>query len=149
MTVLIKNGTLIDPKNNIKEKFDISLDGKTIKEISKKIKETDDNGERIFKYIIDAKGMIVAPGFVDVYPNFCDPGMTTKEDLKTGSRASVKGGFTHVILGVDNVPSAGEVNVIEYIHKYAGLMPVNIFTTASLRCGRQLDEYSDIVFLNG
>ena len=148
MNVLIKNGTLIDPKNNIKEKLDIVLEDKRVKQIAKKIKEVDENGERIFKHVIDAKGMIVAPGFVDVYPNFCDPGVTTKEDLKTGSLASVKGGFTYVVLGVDNVPSTGEVNVIEYIRKYASIMPVNIYTTASLKYGRQLDDISDLNFLS-
>ena len=147
MTVLIKNGTLIDPKNNINEKFDIILEDNKVKEISKGIKE-DKNGENVFNHIIDAKGMIIAPGFVDVYANFCDPGVTTKEDLKSGSLASAKGGFTTVILGVDNVPSTGEVNVIEYIHKYSNIMPVNIFTTSSLRYGRQLDELSDLTFLS-
>ena len=147
MTVLIKNGTLIDPKNNINEKLDIILEDNKVKEISKGIKE-DKNGENVFNHIIDAKGMIIAPGFVDVYANFCDPGVTTKEDLKSGSLASAKGGFTTVILGVDNVPSTGEVNVIEYIHKYSNIMPVNIFTTSSLRYGRQLDELSDLTFLS-
>ena len=147
MTVLIKNGTLIDPKNNINEKLDIILEDNKVKEISKGIKE-DKNGENVFNHIIDAKGMIIAPGFVDVYANFCDPGVTTKEDLKSGSLASAKGGFTTVILGVDNVPSTGEVNVIEYIHKYSSIMPVNIYTTSSLRYGRQLDEFSDLTFLS-
>ena len=147
MTVLIKNGTLIDPKNNISEKLDIVLEDNKVKEISKGIKE-DKNGEKVFNHVIDAKGMIVSPGFVDVYANFCDPGVTTKEDLKSGSLASAKGGFTTVILGVDNVPSTGEVNVIEYIHKYSSIMPVNIYTTSSLRYGRQLDELSDLTFLS-
>lgn len=147
MTVLIKNGTLIDPKNNINEKLDIILEDNKIKEIRKGIKE-DKTEANIFNHVIDAKGMIISPGFVDVYANFCDPGVTTKEDLKSGSLASVKGGFTTVILGVDNVPSTGEVNVIEYIHKYSSIMPVNMYTTSSLRYGRQLDELSDLTFLS-
>ena len=147
MTVLIKNGTLIDPKNNINEKLDIVLEDKKVKEIGKNIRE-DSVGYNKFNHVIDAKGMIISPGFIDVYANFCDPGVTTKEDLKSGSLSSVKGGFTTIILGVDNVPSTGEVNVIEYIHKYSSIMPVNIFTTSSLRYGKQLDEYSDLTFLS-
>ena len=147
MTVLIKNGTLIDPKNGINEKLDIVLEDNKVKEIKKGIKE-DKDGEKQYNHIIDAKGLIISPGFVDVYANFCDPGVTTKEDLKSGSLASAKGGFTTVILGVDNVPSTGEVNVIEYIHKYSNIMPVNIYTTSSLRYGRQLDELSDLTFLS-
>ena len=148
MNVLIKNGTLIDPKNNINEKIDIILEDKCVKKISKNIKEVDASGNRLYTHVIDAKGMIISPGFVDVYANFCDPGVTTKEDLKSGSLASAKGGITTVILGVDNVPSTGEVNVIEYIHKYSSIMPVNIYTTSSLRYGRQLDEFSDLTFLS-
>ena len=147
MTVLIKNGTLIDPKNNINEKLDIVLEDKKVKEIGKNIRE-DSVGYNKFNHVIDAKGMIISPGFIDVYANFCDPGVTTKEDLKSGSLSSVKGGFTTIILGVDNVPSTGEVNVIEYIHKYSSIMPVNIFTTSSLRYGKQLDEFSDLTFLS-
>ena len=80
MRALIKNGTVIDPINSIKEKRDVLIEDNKIISVKKSIKEE-------AKYIIDAKGMIVAPGFVDLHANFCDPGATDREDLKTGSLA--------------------------------------------------------------
>ena len=63
MKVLIKNGTIIDPINSIKEKRDVLLEKSIVKGVSKKITENAD-------YVIDAKGMIVSPGFVDLHSNF-------------------------------------------------------------------------------
>lgn len=141
MKVLIKNGIVVDPINSIKEKIDILIEKNIIKGVSKKITETVD-------YVIDAKGMIVSPGFVDLHPNFCDPGATDREDLKSGSFSAAKGGITHVILGVDNKPAPSECNVIDYIKRYADIMPVNIYTSASITLDRTGEEIADINFLH-
>ena len=140
MKVLIKNGTIIDPINSIKEKRDVLLEKNIVKGVSKKITENAD-------YVIDAKGMIVSPGFVDLHPNFCDPGATDREDLKSGSFSAAKGGITHVILGVDNKPAPSECNVIDYIKRYADIMPVNIYTCAAITLDRTGEEIADLNFL--
>ena len=140
MKALIKNGMLIDPINSVKEKKDILIENGLVKEIKKKISEE-------ANYVIDAKGMIVSPGFVDLHANFCDPGATDREDLKSGSLSAAKGGFTHVVLGVDNKPAPSECNVIDYIIKYASIMPVNIYASAAISEDRLGFEASDINFL--
>lgn len=140
MRVLIKNGLVIDPANSIKEKEDILIENGLVKEIKKNIKVDVD-------YTVDASGMIVSPGFVDLHTNFCDPGVTVREDLKSGSLSAAKGGFTHVVLGTDNKPSPSECNVIEYIKKYANIMPINIYPSAAITDDRQGIEVSDINFL--
>lgn len=140
MKVLIKNGTVIDPINSIKEKRDILLEKNIIKGVSKKVTESAD-------YVIDAKGLIVSPGFVDLHPNFCDPGATDREDLKSGSFSAAKGGITHVVLGVDNKPSPSECNVIDYIKRYSDIMPINIYTSAAITLDRAGEEIADINFL--
>ena len=119
MKVLITNGTIIDPMNSIKDKMDVLIENNLIKAVEKKITYQAD-------YVIDAKGLIVSPGFVDLHPNFCDPGATDREDLKSGSFSAAKGGITHVVLGVDNKPAPSECNVIDYIIRYAGIMPTNL-----------------------
>ena len=119
MKALIKNGFVIDPINSVKEKKDILIENGIVTSVKKSIKEE-------AKYVIDAKGMIVSPGFVDLHANFCDPGATDREDLKTGSLAAAKGGYTHVVLGTDNKPAPSESNVIDYIVKYAKIMLVNL-----------------------
>lgn len=140
MKVLIKNGQVIDSKNKRNEKLDILLvDGK-ISKISKSISVNSD-------YEIDAKGMIVSPGFVDLHANFCDPGATNREDLKSGSIAAAKGGYTHVVLGVDNKPAPSESNVIDYINKYKEIMPTNLYPSAAVTIDRNGEDAADISFL--
>lgn len=140
MKVLITNGTIIDPMNSIKDKMDVLIENNLIKAVEKKITDQAD-------YVIDAKGLIVSPGFIDLHPNFCDPGATDREDLKSGSFSAAKGGITHVVLGVDNKPAPSECNVIDYIIRYASIMPTNIYTSAAITEDRAGEEVSDINFL--
>ena len=140
MKALIKNGLVIDPVNKIKEKRDVLIENQKIVEVKKSISDE-------ANYVIDAKGLIVAPGFVDLHANFCDPGATDREDLKTGSLAAAKGGFTHVVLGTDNKPAPSESNVIDYINKYRTIMPINIYTSAALTLDRAGLELADLNFL--
>lgn len=140
MKALIKNGFVIDPINSIKERKDILIENGVVTSVKKSIKEE-------AKYVIDAKGMIVSPGFVDLHANFCDPGATDREDLKTGSLAAAKGGYTHVVLGTDNKPAPSESNVIDYIVKYAKIMLVNLYASSAVSVDRQGYEVADINFL--
>ncbi|MBQ2205030.1 MAG: hypothetical protein II411_03965, partial [Lachnospiraceae bacterium] len=140
MKALIKNGLVIDPSNSIKDKLDILIENDKVSEIKKGI-SCDVN------YEIDAKGYIVSPGFVDLHPNFCDPGATDREDLKSGSLSAAKGGITHVVLGVDNKPAPSESNVIDYINKYSKIMPINIYPSAAVTEDRQGLNIADISFL--
>ena len=141
MRVLIKNGLLIDPKNKIKEKLDVLIVDKLIKNISKNITEEVD-------HIIDADGFIVSPGFVDIHANFCDPGVTSREDLKSGSISAAKGGYTHVILGTENKPAPSECNVIDYIVKYSNIMPINLYPSGAVTEDRAGEDLADLQFLS-
>lgn len=141
MKVLIKNGNIIDPANGRKEKGSVLIENGKIAKIDKKITEE-------AEHVIDADGLIVSPGFVDLHANFCDPGVTSREDLKTGSLSAAKGGYTHVVLGTDNKPSPSECNVIEYIKKYASIMPVNIYPSAAVTEDRAGEDIADINFLH-
>ena len=140
MVALIKNGLIIDPVNSVKEKKDILIENSIIKTIKRNISIESNN-------IIDAKGMIVSPGFVDLHANFCDPGATDREDLKSGSLSAAKGGYTHVVLGTDNKPAPSECNVLDYITRYASIMPINLYTSATITIDRLGLEASDINFL--
>ena len=140
MKAVIKNGLVIDPVNNINEKRDILIENQKVVSIKKGIKEE-------ASYEIDAKGLIVAPGFVDLHANFCDPGATDREDLKSGSLAAAKGGYTHIVLGTDNKPSPSESNVIDYINNYKTIMPVNIYPSGAVSADRQGNDIADISFL--
>ena len=100
MTTVIKNGTVYQNGHLIKA--DVLIDGQKIKAIG-----TDLEGEET----IDASGMIVSPGLVDVHVHYRDPGQTYKEDIKTGSQAAARGGFTTVgaMPNVTPVPNTAEL----------------------------------------
>ena len=107
--ILIKNGRVIDPKNNIDEKLDIIIKDERIY----KIGHFQDNGE--YEKIIDAEGKIVSPGLIDVHVHFRDPGLTYKEDIFTGAEAAAKGGFTTVICMANTNPIVDNEETLKYI----------------------------------
>lgn len=88
MKKLIKNAHIVDKDRN--EFSDILIENGNIIEVSKNIEPTSD------MQIIDVNNKIVMPSFVDLHVHFRDPGLTYKEDLKTGSMAALKGGYTTV-----------------------------------------------------
>ena len=90
--LLIKNGYMIDPKSGMEGNYDIlSEDGRITK-----IAECIDAPEGC--EVIDAEGLTVGPGLVDVHVHFRDPGFTSKEDIITGANAAKAGGFTTVVM---------------------------------------------------
>ena len=96
--ILIKNARVMDPESGFDQVTDILLDGKRIRQIGK----VDDVSG--IEQVIDASGMIAAPGLIDVHVHFRDPGFTYKEDLQTGSAAAAAGGFTFTILCIVERP---------------------------------------------
>ena len=91
MKILIKNGHVIDPANNINEVLDIYINNGKIQDVGKNLaKEL----EGLDIQIIDATDMVVAPGLVDMHVHLREPGQEYKEDIESGTRSAAKGGFT-------------------------------------------------------
>lgn len=126
--VLIKNGKLINPATNFEGIVDISIQDGLIKEISPSISSD------YFEYddIIDAKGMIVSPGLIDIHSHFRDPGFTQKEDLVSGAHAAAAGGYTTVILMANTNPKIDSIESLAYIQEKAKDCPINILQEAAL-----------------
>jgi dihydroorotase len=87
--ILIKNGRIIDPSRNLDEEGDLLMEGGVISRTGGSI---DADGAET----IDARGLVVAPGFVDMHVHLREPGREDEETIATGTRAAVKGGFTSV-----------------------------------------------------
>ena len=126
--VLIKNGKLINPATNFEGIVDISIQDGLIKEISPSISSD------YFEYddIIDAKGLIVSPGLIDIHSHFRDPGFTQKEDLVSGAHAAAAGGYTTVILMANTNPKIDSIESLAYIQEKAKDCPINILQEAAL-----------------
>ena len=100
--LLIKNGRVMDPKSGLDQVCDVLVqDGKIVK-IAPEIKE--EGAE-----IIDATGLVVAPGLVDIHVHFREPGQTHKEDIHTGALAAAAGGFTTVVMMANTSPTISDL----------------------------------------
>lgn len=97
MALLIKNGRLIDPKSKRDEVVDVLIEADKISKIGSNL--TVENAE-----IIDATGLVVAPGLIDVHVHFREPGQTHKETIHSGAKAAAAGGFTTVVMMANTKP---------------------------------------------
>lgn len=113
MKILIKNGHVIDPSQDIDGSKDILISGGKIQGIFPKGKSP-----RADK-TIDASGCIVIPGLVDMHTHLREPGYEYKETIKTGTMAAVKGGFTTVCCMPNTEPINDTISVTEFIIRRA------------------------------
>ncbi|HTR18673.1 MAG TPA: dihydroorotase [Candidatus Paceibacterota bacterium] len=109
-TLLIRGGHVIDPKNGIDGQNDVFVRDGKIAAIGKKLKEKADRE-------IDAKGLVVTPGLIDLHVHFREPGREDKETLETGSKAALAGGITAALAMPNSTPVADNQTVIEFILK--------------------------------
>jgi dihydroorotase len=130
MKTLICKGEVIDPANGLdREVLDLLIVNGKIACISKDI--TTDNAN-----VIDATGLIIVPGLIDMHVHLREPGQEHKETIQTGTRAAVKGGFTSVLAMANTNPVADSPQVINYVRTCAKeLGVVNVFTVGSVTIG--------------
>jgi dihydroorotase len=135
-TILIKNGTLLDPARSFEGKADLLLrDGK--------IAAVGDNLGRADR-VIDARDCYVAPGLIDLHVHFREPGDEEEETIASGSAAAVAGGFTSVCCMPNTRPPLDNEGQVEFILReservgLANVYPVGAITKA--REGKELAE---------
>lgn len=136
--ILVKNGRVIDPRRGIDEIRDIVLDGGIIK----KIGTFDRTGE--YDRIIEAEGLAVAPGLVDVHVHFRDPGLTYKEDIHTGAKAAARGGFTTVVCMANTKPPIDNVNTLKYVLEEGRKTGIHVLAAATVTKGMKGEELVDM-----
>lgn len=136
--ILIKNGRIIDPKTKRDDVLDLVIDGEKIADIGKYRRS--DGYERI----IEAAGYVVAPGFVDVHANFCDPGFPEREDIFSGARAAAKGGYTSVVLTPDTVPPVDCTEILDSILEKSRQAEIHIYAQGCITKGRAGKELADL-----
>ncbi|GAA0057844.1 dihydroorotase [Streptococcus canis] len=123
--LLIKNGRLMDPKSQRDQVVDVLIDGKQIVKIAPVI----DCQEA---QVIDATGLIVAPGLVDIHVHFREPGQTHKEDIHTGALAAAAGGVTTVVMMANTNPVISDVKTLQEVLASAAKEKIHIYTNASV-----------------
>jgi len=138
--LLIKSGRIIDPGNQLDRTGDLLVDEEGILRFADTYFERSESEYRV----INAQGMIVCPGFIDLHCHLRQPGYEEKETIATGTRAAVKGGFTTVCCMPNTNPVLDNPDAIKLVQDMAkNESPVNVIPIASITKGRQGQELSD------
>ncbi|MGC8706668.1 MAG: dihydroorotase [Desulfurella sp.] len=112
MRTIIHSGLVIDPANNIQKIADVVINNDKIELVGNASGISIDNE-------IDASGLVVCPGFVDLHTHLREPGFTKKETIQTGSLAAVAGGFTSICCMPNTNPPIDSELVVSYIKNKA------------------------------
>lgn len=138
MNLLVKSGRVIDPANNIDEVRDILIENGKISAVSKGI-------EKKASEIINAGGMVVLPGLIDMHVHLREPGREDEETIETGTRAGAHGGFTSLACMPNTNPPADNAEVVKFILSQAKLSGcIQVYPVGSITRGLKGKELSDI-----
>lgn len=134
----IRGGRIIDPVSGKDFIGDLILENGTIKAVGEQLNL--DGCEDI----IEAAGMTVAPGLVDVHVHFRDPGLTYKEDILTGARAAAAGGFTTVVCMANTKPVVDNAETLHYVLNKGKETGIHVLSCACVTKGMQGKELADM-----
>ena len=136
--LLIKNGRVIDPQNNIDGVMDILVKDGIISKVESNI---EDNADRV----IDAEGLWVMPGLIDLHVHLREPGYENKETIATGTRAGAMGGFTTICPMPNTNPVTDNEILISYVKMKAEKEGViNVLPIGAITKGQKGEELADI-----
>lgn len=138
-TLLIRNARCIDPSQNLDKVMNILIEGTVIKEL--------DTAQTQADKVIEGKGLMIAPGLVDMHVHLRDPGQTEKEDIFTGCRAAAAGGVTSLLAMPNTVPTVDSIAVIQSILEKAKHADAKVYVAASITKGLRSEALCDIPVL--
>lgn len=135
---LIRNGHIIDPANHRDEIADLLIaDGKIAEPSSSAADEE-----------IDARGLIVAPGLIDIHVHLREPGFSWKETIESGARAAAAGGFTTIVCMPNTSPVADTPGTIAWIKDRASAVAcVNVLPSGAISKNIAGEELAPIASL--
>lgn len=140
MNLLLKGVTVVDARSPFhRQRTNVFIQNGTIAEVGSAANGADET--------IAVEGLHIAPGFVDVFAHFCDPGLEQKETLQSGALAAACGGFTHVLVLPNTVPVAHHKAAVEYTVQQSNVLPVTLHPVGAVTKnaeGKELAEMYDM-----
>ena len=132
-TWILKGGRIIDPANHIDRTGDLWIkDGRIVEP---------DSFDPALAETINLKGLVVAPGLIDMHVHLRQPGNTDAETIRTGTMAAAAGGFTSIVAMPNTSPCADNAGTIQYIKDFAAREGVvKVLPSGSLSVGRKGEE---------
>lgn len=135
--IVIKNGYVINPKSGFEGKADVLIKDDKIVSIGEA--EVCEDAE-----VIDATGLVVAPGLVDVHTHFRDPGFEYKEDIYTGAKAAAAGGYTTVIMMCNTKPTIDNVDTLSYVLNKGKETGIHVESCGAVSFGLKGEKLTDM-----
>src|SRR5580692_3311838 len=136
-SLLIKNGTILDPSQKMNQRADLLLRDGKIAAIGQNLGSADQ--------IIDATNKLIVPGLLDIHVHFREPGNEEEETIATGAAAAVAGGFTTVCCMPNTKPPLDNEGQIEFVLREAQRVGLaNVFPVGAITKGRQGKELAEI-----
>ena len=139
MSLVIKNGHVIDPASNTSARLDVLIEGERIAKVGKRL-----SGDEAF----DATGCVVCPGLVDIHVHFREPGFESKETIASGSQAAARGGFTSVVTMPNTEPPIDNGGMVEFVNRRARETAcIKIWPAAAAtkyRAGAEMTEMAEL-----
>lgn len=134
--LLIRNGIVIDPSQRINSQMDVLIEDGIIIKVAEGISDHTDR-------VLEARGLTVIPGLVDMHVHLRDPGQTHKEDIFTGCNAAISGGVTTVLCMPNTNPVIDNQEIIEYVKRTASSARARVNICASITSGLKGKELAD------
>jgi dihydroorotase len=136
--LLIKNGRVLDPASKTDAALDVLLDGERISKLGTNLSA--DGAE-----VLDAKGLIVAPGFIDLHCHLREPGQEMSETIETGTRSAARGGFTAVCCMPNTQPVNDNASITRgIVERAAAASSVRVWPIGAASVGSQGEALAEI-----
>lgn len=137
-SLLIRNGTIIDPSQQLEARRDLLIRDGRVEAIEESLRVKDTE-------VFDADGLIVAPGFIDLHVHLREPGFEYKETIESGARAAVAGGFTSVCCMPNTQPVNDNSSVTSFIIERAHAAGLaNVFPIGAVTQGSKGEQLAEI-----
>ena len=134
--ILIKGARVVDPSQNWDKTADVLLENGVIVRVEESLS---DKGAKV----IEADGLVLAPGLVDMHVHLRDPGQTHKEDIRSGCRAAAAGGVTSLLCMPNTSPTVDSPEVVSYILEQAKEADARVYVAASITKGLKGEALCD------
>ena len=140
-SLLIKNGRVVDPASGHDGPADVLIEDGRVTSVARNL---DGNGAEV----LDAAGLVVAPGFIDMHVHLREPGIEHSETIETGARAAAAGGFTSICCMPNTLPVNDNATVTSYIierarqHAAVNVFPIGAITKNS--AGEELAAFGSM-----
>ncbi|HEU5450995.1 MAG TPA: dihydroorotase [Terriglobales bacterium] len=140
-SILIRGGHVIDPAANLDGDADVLLRDGRVAEVGRRLAAK-------VEQTLDARNLIVAPGFIDLHVHLREPGQTHKETIASGTAAAAAGGFTTVCAMPNTAPINDSPEVTAWMRHSARGAVVNVFPIAAVTRGSAGEQLTDFAALH-